>query len=789
MTFEDDDPATGGRDDSDASASASLPPMTAMTPVDRAWAAPAAAQRFAPGEKVFGKYRVVRKLGQGGMGEVWLVRKEGLDCDRALKLIDPRHAASPQAREWFYREARSMARIEHPGAVRVHHYDVEAGEPYIELEYVAGQSLDQFLTPGRAMPQQWIGPVLEQLCDVLGEAHRRRVVHRDLKPANLLLVAGRPPGKDLKVLDFGIAKLLEPGEGLTIPGQFVGSPGYASPEQLRGGPVDHRTDLYAVGVLLYRFLTGRQPAAAAAPRPPGWPWTPHGSAAAGDYVPAAIRDLVRRCLSEDPGRRPQSAAELYELYREALAKPRGSASRGHRRRRRAIAGAALTGAAGLGLAFAIAPGRPWKRADPGGASITATEARRLPPAPSRVVGASAVALRDSRSLGTQVLLATILEDARALGPAACRGVRYVSWNHRLAAGATAAELDAARRRLEAAMRRVAGRHVSLHTVSTSAGIDRVDLASAGWDVRPFRVVGPDQEDRGPSPINLHDLILLEYPAGWVESVPERRALEDAYLVPAGLVRPLAYVRGDWLTDVLERSPLADELRAALHLPPVGPEATAPTQSPTIDEAGAAAELGFPDIASFRRARAAHSGSGDALKALDALSQGRSLPRHEWDRIVPRVVAELALGEPVVPIDSLDHSDRDAASGPVAVVPGVNKRVFRPADVDHLVITLENRSEAPAYAEWVGVGDAGNVVYPEPGDVGFLVLPPGGFRKFGPYPIGAKPGKDRVVVFAAATPLEGGTKLRAGDRERFVHLGAFPTARITRRVVEFETREP
>src|SRR5262249_42720005 len=135
---------------------------------------------------------------------------------------------------------------------------------FIEMEYVRGQSLNKLLKTGVPMPLDWVGRILEQLCDVLEVAHALKIVHRDLKPANLMLVDGRPPGKEqLKVLDFGIAKILEGDEGSldfhTKTECFVGSAPYSSPEQVTSGTLDVRSDLYSVGVILFEFLAGHRP--------------------------------------------------------------------------------------------------------------------------------------------------------------------------------------------------------------------------------------------------------------------------------------------------------------------------------------------------------------------------------------------------------------------------------------------------------------------------------------------------------------------------------------------------
>src|SRR3954451_8755627 len=144
-----------------------------------------------PGDVIFDHYVVERKLGEGGMGSVWLVRHVEFNSERALKLIVSGIATDPQVRARFRREARIMDRLDHPNAVRV--YDARMGEDvaFIVMEYLRGRSLNQLLEPGVAMPLDWVADLLEQLCDVLQAANDAGIIHRDLKPSNLMLVDGR----------------------------------------------------------------------------------------------------------------------------------------------------------------------------------------------------------------------------------------------------------------------------------------------------------------------------------------------------------------------------------------------------------------------------------------------------------------------------------------------------------------------------------------------------------------------------------------------------------------------
>jgi serine/threonine-protein kinase len=265
------------------------------------------------------------------MGAVWLVRHEILRDELALKMIIPGAVIDDETLKRFALEAQVMRALSrHPHAVVVHdaEIDIDRGIIYIVMDVVRGQSVEKLLTPGAPIPLDWTTQVLEQLCDVLQEAHQRGIVHRDLSPSNLIL-EDRPDGQlDLRVLDFGIAKVLDPGSGvfnsvpLTEDGGFFGKPSYASPEQLRGERVDPRSDLYSVGVLLYQFLTGHRPFHGSREKlfydhcttlPPRF------AAVHPDVrLPPGVEPLVRRCLAKDPKDRPQSARELARLFREAV---------------------------------------------------------------------------------------------------------------------------------------------------------------------------------------------------------------------------------------------------------------------------------------------------------------------------------------------------------------------------------------------------------------------------------------------------------------------------------------
>ncbi|HYS78089.1 MAG TPA: serine/threonine-protein kinase, partial [Candidatus Dormibacteraeota bacterium] len=211
-----------------------------------------------PGSRI-GRYTIVETLGQGGMGKVYLARDPVIGRNVALKVITIRPDLSEeeagQYRERFLREAQAAGALIHPNIVAVHDIgqDASSGSPYIVMEHVPGQDLKKVILSRAPLPAADAVGVVVQIAAALDYAHRRGIVHRDIKPANVLITAqGR-----VKITDFGVARL--PGSDLTRSDQFVGSPGFMSPEQLKGAPVDGRADLFSLGVIFYQLLTGKAP--------------------------------------------------------------------------------------------------------------------------------------------------------------------------------------------------------------------------------------------------------------------------------------------------------------------------------------------------------------------------------------------------------------------------------------------------------------------------------------------------------------------------------------------------
>lgn len=285
-------------------------------------------------DRVIGHYRVLEKIGSGAMGEVFRARDERLGRDVALKLIHPASSENPDHLRRFELEARAAAALNHPNIVAIYDVGFDAGYPYIVCELLEGKTLRKGMSEG-ALPVRLAVDYSLQIAQGLIAAHDRRVVHRDLKPENLFVTTeGR-----LKILDFGVAKLqASPGESerpveelttVTKSGAVVGTVAYMSPEQLRGKTVDHRSDIFSLGSILYEMLAGRRPfrgetevdtiTAVLREDPPEVPMEQAG-------IPLPFRQIVRHCLEKEPEKRFQSARDL-AFALETLSNTSGRATR------------------------------------------------------------------------------------------------------------------------------------------------------------------------------------------------------------------------------------------------------------------------------------------------------------------------------------------------------------------------------------------------------------------------------------------------------------------------------
>lgn len=211
------------------------------------------------GTTIDGRYTLERVIARGAMGCVYLGTQRSLSRPVAVKILDPKGGEEDRVfQERFFREAAVLARLQHPNTVRVIDYGAWKGRTYLVLEYVNGHSLRR-LQSGGPIPPARLVHIATQICDALHEAHALGLIHRDLKPANVLLTRHAGALDVVKVVDFGLAKEFHKPRELTQAGQVLGTPMYMAPEQIRDEAIDQRVDIWALGVLMYRSITGKPP--------------------------------------------------------------------------------------------------------------------------------------------------------------------------------------------------------------------------------------------------------------------------------------------------------------------------------------------------------------------------------------------------------------------------------------------------------------------------------------------------------------------------------------------------
>lgn len=261
-----------------------------------------------------GHYRLLERIGAGGMGEVYRARDERLDREVAIKILPPNVQDDPRARDRLLAEARSASQLNHSHICTIYEVNQEGNIAFIAMEYVAGRSLSAII-PSNGLPTEHVIRYGTQIADALAHAHQRRIVHRDLKPANVTVT----PNGSAKVLDFGLAMRLPPEEleaatvsqlQLGESDSLAGTLPYMAPEQLEGGVVDARSDIWALGVLMYEMASGHRPfsgrsgfaltSAILRDPPPPLP----------DTVPAGLAAAIRKCLLKDPTARYQNVGEV-----------------------------------------------------------------------------------------------------------------------------------------------------------------------------------------------------------------------------------------------------------------------------------------------------------------------------------------------------------------------------------------------------------------------------------------------------------------------------------------------
>lgn len=274
---------------------------------------------FAPGDELGCRYRIERMLGQGGMGRVYKAYDTELERSIALKVLQPELTTDANAMQRFKQELLLASRISHKNILRIHDLGDADGVKFISMAFVDGPDLHHVLQEAGRLPIERAHNIAMQLCEGLDAAHSEGVVHRDLKPQNILM----GPGDHVYISDFGLAKSLESStSGMTRTGQFLGTPRYMAPEQVETGPIDNRTDLYALGLILFEMVTGESPfkgdstlqvmykrVKEKAPNPQH----------INSEVPAYMAGIILHCLERDPARRYQDAKEVLADLRAAHA--------------------------------------------------------------------------------------------------------------------------------------------------------------------------------------------------------------------------------------------------------------------------------------------------------------------------------------------------------------------------------------------------------------------------------------------------------------------------------------
>jgi serine/threonine protein kinase/tetratricopeptide (TPR) repeat protein len=255
-------------------------------------------------------YRIIRLLGQGGMGQVYLAEDTLLRRRVALKRLTANAGNNAEVRQRLIKEARAAAVLSHPNIAVIHDVIEDGEDSFIVMEYLDGQSLKDELLH-RPFPLHEVVAIGIQLCDALEEAHRHGVIHRDLKPGNIVMTARG----QVKILDFGLAKAQPPGDRVTTTGEFLGgTPAYMPPEQKLGYRADHRSDIFSLGVVLYELVTGDRPCVHDLERAMPLDSSEHNELLANEIasaaVPVAFGDMVAKAMAWNPDARHQSAREL-----------------------------------------------------------------------------------------------------------------------------------------------------------------------------------------------------------------------------------------------------------------------------------------------------------------------------------------------------------------------------------------------------------------------------------------------------------------------------------------------
>ncbi len=281
------------------------------------------------GRDIAGQFKILEKIGSGGMGAVYKAEQPEMRRFVAVKILHPRYLSRPDLVSRFRREARAMSHLSHPNTARVFLYgQLDDGACYFVMEYLAGKNLAQAVRAEGPMDVTRAVNIMVQVCGALEEAHKQGIVHRDLKPENVFLTTQGGIADYPKVLDFGLAKVTEremrPGSLiLTQEGMVFGTPEFMSPEQARGEKLDGRSDIYSLGVIMYELLTGKLPFDANQPmefiqRHIKEPPIPLAKRAPNRDWPAGLWEVLDKSLAKKPGDRFETANALAQALKDVI---------------------------------------------------------------------------------------------------------------------------------------------------------------------------------------------------------------------------------------------------------------------------------------------------------------------------------------------------------------------------------------------------------------------------------------------------------------------------------------
>lgn len=281
------------------------------------------------GSIVENRFEVISRIGEGGMATVYKAQHRQVDLLVAIKILKMQSGFSDTDIERLKREARALNSLFHPNIVKVYSFGfLDSGEPYLVLDYLQGISLDDIVLSGELPPVDWSVEVFKQICRGLAAAHERDLIHRDLKPSNVMIVERDEDGAFVKLVDFGIARSVDPNtdeQRLTGKGEVFGSPFYMSPEQITGKPVDKRSDIYSLGCLMYETLSGIPPLMGDTAFLTMMKHMQETPPAIADItldrkLPDGLENIVFKCMEKNAGNRFQSATEVEQALQHCVSR-------------------------------------------------------------------------------------------------------------------------------------------------------------------------------------------------------------------------------------------------------------------------------------------------------------------------------------------------------------------------------------------------------------------------------------------------------------------------------------